>query len=90
MDKNASPGDREGLRRWLENWRAVNRAQDELVRVVPPPAPAVSLAAGLSMIDLALRLGGRRPQVEEVEWRQRRETESVQRTWIRLRAAHGR
>jgi hypothetical protein len=81
------PADREQLQKWLANWRAVNEAQDALVRSSPPSDPAASLATALSMIDFALRMTrGHAP----VGRRQDDDADSVRRSWIRLRAAYGR
>jgi hypothetical protein len=73
------------MRRWIENWREVNEAQDDLVRSEPTPDAAASLEAGLSLIAFAGSIRERHPQIEaerEVD------EESVRCTWRRLRAAH--
>jgi len=77
---------RAAMKRWLENWRAVNEAQDELVRSEPPRDSARCLEDGLSLIAFGRRM--RDPGVA----RDRREAdvETVRRAWRQLRLARGR
>lgn len=85
MADTTSASIREQMRRWIENWRVVNEAQDDLVRSEPTPDPAASLEAGLALIAFARSIREGRPHLadgREVD------EESVRRTWRRLRAAH--
>jgi hypothetical protein len=75
---------REQMRRWMDNWRAVNAAQDELVRAAPPPDPVACLELGLSMIALALDANAG-PRIDSQE-----ADDAVTDVWRRLRAAHRR
>lgn len=85
MTDTPSAAARELRRRWIENWRVVNEAQDSLVRSESMPDPATSLEAGLSLIAFARTLSrdnARPPHGREAD------DEAVRRTWQRLRAAH--
>jgi hypothetical protein len=75
----------EQMRQWLENWRRVNKVQDELVRSEPQPDSAASLESGISLIEFARSLHHENPQPADGR---DADDESVRRTWCRLRAAH--
>jgi hypothetical protein len=75
----------EQMRQYLENWRRVNKAQDELVRSEPARDPAASFESGFSLIELARALRQASPQRGEAD---DADAESVRRTWCRLRAPY--
>ena len=78
---------REQMRQWLANWRAVNEAQDNLVRSDPAPDPASALERGLSLIEFALPV---RAPLPEGDRSHDLEDESVRHTWRQLRLSYGR
>lgn len=73
------------MRQWLENWRRVNEAQNELVRCEPQPDSTASLGSGFALIELARALRQASPQPGEAG---DAGVESVRRTWCRLRAPY--
>ena len=84
MAETTSRSAREQARRWIENWRVVNEAQDALARSGPAPDAAACIEAGLALIRFARSA---REANATTSGREAGE-EAVRQTWLRLRAAH--
>ena len=89
MSTASSAVNRDAMRRWLANWRAVNEAQDELVRAAPAPNPVACLEQGLEMIDLARQVTSAGQQAVPTD-ANKDDAAAIQRTWARLRSAYRR